>query len=204
MSAVPDSFERTASRQRRPRRGTDPRDQRPMIFRDLYTSRELLRNLVLRDLRGRYKRSALGILWSLINPLASLLIYATVFRHMMQGGTDFTLLFRRLTQVAGGADEAVLTQLFATPEEAATFTAHWRERAGPSPDVDAMRRANPVYIARNHRVEEALAAANAGDLAPTRRLLNVLATPYSAQDGCEDLEQPPSDEEEVRQTFCGT
>ena len=129
---------------------------------------------------------------------------ATVFRHMMQGGTDFTLLFRRLTQVAGGADEAVLTQLFATPEEAATFTAHWRERAGPSPDVDAMRRANPVYIARNHRVEEALAAANAGDLAPTRRLLNVLATPFSAQDGCEDLEQPPTGEEEVRQTFCGT
>ena len=55
-----------------------------MIFRDLYTSRELLRNLVLRDLRGRYKRSALGILWSLINPLASLLIYATVFRHIIQ------------------------------------------------------------------------------------------------------------------------
>jgi uncharacterized protein YdiU (UPF0061 family) len=123
---------------------------------------------------------------------------------MMRGGVDFTLLFRRLTQVAGGADEAMLEPLFTTSEDAAAFIAHWRERAGPTPDVDAMRRANPIYIARNHRVEEALAAANAGDLAPTRRLLSVLATPFSAQDGCEDLEQPPSDEEEVRQTFCGT
>ncbi len=129
---------------------------------------------------------------------------ATVFTHMMRGNADFTLIFRRLTQVAGGADEAMLTPLFATQEEAAAFLAHWRERAGPAPDVNAMRRANPVYIARNHRVEEALAAANAGDLAPTHRLLAALATPFSAQDGCDDLEQPPTDEEEVRQTFCGT
>jgi ABC-2 type transport system permease protein len=54
-----------------------------MILRDLAQSRELLRNLVLRDLRGRYKRSVLGIVWSLINPLASLIIYAAVFRYIV-------------------------------------------------------------------------------------------------------------------------
>jgi ABC-2 type transport system permease protein len=55
-----------------------------MIVGELYASRELLRNLVLRDLRGRYKRSVLGIVWSLINPLASLLVYATVFRYLLK------------------------------------------------------------------------------------------------------------------------
>jgi len=59
-----------------------------MIVSELYASRELLRNLVLRDLRGRYKRSALGMLWSLINPLASLLIYATVFRYLLKAAPD--------------------------------------------------------------------------------------------------------------------
>jgi uncharacterized protein YdiU (UPF0061 family) len=129
---------------------------------------------------------------------------ATIFRHMMQGGADFTLFFRRLTQVAGGADSTIMSPLFTTPEEAAACLAAWRERAGETPDVAAMRRANPVYIARNHRVEQALAAASAGDLAPTDRLLNVLATPFTEQPGCTDLEAPPAAEEEVRQTFCGT
>lgn len=129
---------------------------------------------------------------------------AAIFRHMMQGNADFTLFFRRLTQVAAGADDAVLSPVFATADEAAAALADWRIRAGAAPDVDAMRCANPVYIARNHRVEEALAAASAGDLAPTRRLLQVLATPFTEQPGCADLEAPPSADEEVRQTFCGT
>jgi ABC-2 type transport system permease protein len=55
-----------------------------VILGELVTSRELLRNLVLRDLRGRYKRSALGMLWSLINPLASMAIYATVFKYVVK------------------------------------------------------------------------------------------------------------------------
>ena len=45
---------------------------------------ELLRNLVLRDLRGRYKRSVLGWTWSLINPLATILIYWVVFSSFLK------------------------------------------------------------------------------------------------------------------------
>jgi lipopolysaccharide transport system permease protein len=54
------------------------------MLTEIVESRELLRNLVLRDLRGRYKRSILGILWSLINPLVSLIIFATVFRYILK------------------------------------------------------------------------------------------------------------------------
>jgi ABC-2 type transport system permease protein len=46
--------------------------------------RELLTNLVLRDLRGRYKRSVLGWSWSLINPLATVLIYWVVFSTFLK------------------------------------------------------------------------------------------------------------------------
>lgn len=49
------------------------------FFRELWSSRELLANLVLRETRGQYKRTVLGRLWSLLNPLASMLIYTFIF-----------------------------------------------------------------------------------------------------------------------------
>lgn len=47
---------------------------------ELASSRELLRNLIARDLKGKYKRSTLGWLWSLLNPLATMAIFTVVFR----------------------------------------------------------------------------------------------------------------------------
>jgi ABC-2 type transport system permease protein len=46
---------------------------------DLAASRELLWNLTLRELRGKYKRSALGWTWSLVNPLVTMVIFTVVF-----------------------------------------------------------------------------------------------------------------------------
>ncbi len=47
-------------------------------------SRELLANLTLREVRGKYKRTALGQVWSLINPLAMMLIYTAVFGQVLR------------------------------------------------------------------------------------------------------------------------
>ena len=63
---------------------------------------------------------------------------------------------------------------------------------------------NPVYVPRNHRVEEALAAAVAGDLAPLHRLLEVLARPFERRDGFEDYEGPAPESFGAYTTFCGT
>lgn len=49
------------------------------FYRELWSSRELFSNLVLRETRGQYKRTILGRLWSLLNPLASMLIYTFIF-----------------------------------------------------------------------------------------------------------------------------
>lgn len=50
---------------------------------ELSTSREMLVNLTLRELRGKYKRSLLGWSWSLLNPLATMLIFSLVFRYIL-------------------------------------------------------------------------------------------------------------------------
>src|SRR6266545_3490924 len=46
---------------------------------ELASSGELMTNLTLRELRGKYKRSVLGWTWSLLNPLATMLVYTAVF-----------------------------------------------------------------------------------------------------------------------------
>ncbi len=50
----------------------------------LFTSRELLGAIVQRELRGRYRRSRLGMLWSLVHPLMSIAVYALVFRYLLK------------------------------------------------------------------------------------------------------------------------
>jgi lipopolysaccharide transport system permease protein len=51
---------------------------------ELAEARELFRNLTLRELRGKYKRSALGWAWSLVNPLATMGIFAIVFKFVLR------------------------------------------------------------------------------------------------------------------------
>lgn len=51
---------------------------------DMLSARDLLINLTLRDLRGRYRRSTLGWLWSLVTPLATILIFTLVFRFFLR------------------------------------------------------------------------------------------------------------------------
>jgi uncharacterized protein YdiU (UPF0061 family) len=67
-----------------------------------------------------------------------------------------------------------------------------------------MRRVNPAYIPRNHRVEAALNAAYAGDLQPFHRLLGILQRPFDDQPAAVEYQRPPDPSERVRNTFCGT
>ena len=69
-----------------------------------------------------------------------------------------------------------------------------------------MALANPVYIARNHKVEEALSAATErSDLGPFERLLEVLQHPFDARPGNESLAEPaPAEVTACYKTFCGT
>lgn len=116
---------------------------------------------------------------------------------------DFTNTFRDLStdQLPGRAP-------YQTPEFEA-WHSRWRtrlERNGqPLAAAHAvMRTANPVVIPRNHRVEEALSAAEErNDLSVTHALLEVLASPFEAKAAVERYQEPPPDDGSYR-TFCGT
>jgi uncharacterized protein YdiU (UPF0061 family) len=68
--------------------------------------------------------------------------------------------------------------------------------------LELMKKSNPIIIPRNHKVEEALKAANEDDLEIMNRLLSKLDNPYIEQKGIDDYQSPSSDES--YQTFCGT
>ncbi|MDU8911500.1 protein adenylyltransferase SelO [Aestuariicoccus sp. MJ-SS9] len=125
-------------------------------------------------------------------------LIADLLTRMQANGADFTNTFRAL------ADGTARDQ-FTDPAAFDQWAESWQARLGAEPDPQAlMRRANPAFIPRNHRIEQMIAAAVEGDDAPFHRLNTVLARPYDDQPEAEDLRRPPAPDEVVRATFCGT
>ncbi len=121
-------------------------------------------------------------------------IVATL-KMMADEGVDFTLFFRRL------AYEQDIASLFETPATAKGWLAEWQMRTSPTAD---MKSVSPVFTPRNHRIEAAISAAECGDFAPFETLHAILARPYEEQPENAAYEAPPTEEERVLATFCGT
>jgi uncharacterized protein YdiU (UPF0061 family) len=128
---------------------------------------------------------------------------------LQQNRVDFTLFFRRLCNDAGEAAETGPRGLFEDPTAFDRWAAQWRlrptsEAVNAKARAAAMRRKNPAFIPRNHLVEEALAAANLGDLQPFEQLLAILQRPYEDQPEFAQYAEPPAAGGLPYVTFCGT
>ncbi len=123
----------------------------------------------------------------LINELLSL---------MQTDGADFTNTFRAL-----GTEQA--RDQFTNRDAFDTWAESWRARIEDEPDPQAvMQSANPAVIPRNHRIEQMIEAAVAGDMAPFERLMKALSSPFEETNP--ELQRPPTEDEIVPATFCGT
>lgn len=110
-----------------------------------------------------------------------------LLRLMQDHRVDYTSFFRNLgsSELAGFDD----------------WMSRWRALA---PDPELMNRTNPLYIPRNHLVEEALGAATAGDLAPVEQLLDAVTAPFERRPGLERYASAAPEEFGAYRTFCGT
>jgi uncharacterized protein YdiU (UPF0061 family) len=93
-------------------------------------------------------------------------------------------------------------------EDFKNWKKRWNERLKtnnntPEKSLKLMRSANPIVIPRNHKVEEALEAAEKNNFKPITRLVKILKDPYSQQKNIINY-QIPSNSEKKYQTFCGT
>jgi len=131
---------------------------------------------------------------------------------MNQEKTDFTLTFRRLSDLAGQqkSSQGGINLIFELPTTFTSWLDRWRLRLANDPQDKTTRQSgmydvNPIFIARNHLVEEAIdAAINQQDLEPFHTLVDILARPGEFDSKRIRYATPPRPDQVVRQTFCGT
>jgi protein adenylyltransferase len=121
---------------------------------------------------------------------------------------DMTSAFRALSAVLRG-DNGPVDGLLADRVPFDAWAARWngrlrREGRPPGDVAAAMDRANPIYLPRNQLVDDALAAAVAGDLVPYERLVGAVTDPFDARPGLEGYARPAPPDAGPFRTFCGT
>ena len=122
---------------------------------------------------------------------------------MQRSGADYTNTFMCLTENNLSQDKIYNDSFFKE------WHARWQMQLAKyvkqsKSSLTLMRTSNPSVIPRNHKMEQVLKDATSGDLKPLKNFLAALKTPYK---NCSDLkpyQDPPSQEERVCQTFCGT
>ncbi len=133
--------------------------------------------------------------------------------NLEQSGGDFTNGFRALAYEAGLSDgeNPIATPIGFSPsvQEFLNWKERWlarleRQPGGRRAGQELVLRTNPVIIPRNHKVEEALAAAEQGELYPLQRLLVVLRQPYLEIEENEPYRNPAPPSPIPYRTFCGT
>lgn len=135
--------------------------------------------------------------------------------HLMESKeVDYTLCFSYLIDCATGVvenstvDDSSLLAIFQDSDDFSSWFEKWKalfsSQAELQSALTAMRAVNPVYIPRNHKVEEALAAAEDGDYQPFEALLAIITHPFDRKEGLEAYEQPAPLSLGRYQTFCGT
>ena len=121
---------------------------------------------------------------------------------MHEKKADYTNTFCHLMDFAPKKDE-----LFADIDFV-NWKKRWKERlsknnVSPNKYLELMKNNNPLVIPRNHKVEEALEAAEKNDLKHFNQLIEILKNPYTKKNDIHDY-QIPSNSDEKYQTFCGT
>jgi len=133
-----------------------------------------------------------------------------LFELMAEHKTDFTLAFRRLSDLADPGNGAGVGELFEFNEAFEPWLQRWRQRLAhdgraPRERQAGMYLANPVFIPRNHLVEEAISAADTqGDFTLFHALAELSGKPQAYKPGMASFARPPRPEQVVRKTFCGT
>lgn len=128
---------------------------------------------------------------------------------MLEGKqVDFTGFFRALASVPAKGS-AAMAGLFSDVAIIEPWLDRWKARTDaddlPAHErMAAMNAVNPIYIPRNHKVEEALQAAEQGDITPFERLLAVVRKPFEEREGLDEYAQPPPKDFGRYVTYCGT
>ncbi|MDP5012588.1 MAG: YdiU family protein [Alphaproteobacteria bacterium] len=132
-----------------------------------------------------------------------------LFNIMEENHFDYTLTFRYLIHFIQQKPWVSLTD-FTASSGFQKWIETWKVRletqsSTPEEIAALMSHQNPVLIPRNHRIEEAITyALEHNDFSKAERLIQALSNPYENDESFIDLTEPPTPQQCVYQTFCGT
>lgn len=184
----------------------------PLVDPDNDRAIELLTNAV-QDTSNVYQNHWLDIMRSKIGLTTKKLMDVDLVNELLSlmenNHTDFTLVFRHLSNVLRG-DNTQMRQHFDNRTSFDSWSQRWQQRMSLE-EMDFEKRAalmdgiNPIYIPRNHKVEEALSAAvEHNDMTPFSNLAEILRHPFDDVPEREDYSNPGPKLASPYQTFCGT
>ena len=124
-----------------------------------------------------------------------------LFNWMEKNKADYTNTFCNLMGINSDEDYKNV--------EFVNWKNEWKKRSElnnstKEKQIKLMKKNNPTVIPRNHKVEEALAEADEGNLDKMKKLLSILKNPYDSQNNIEEYQMPAPSNNEKYQTFCGT
>ncbi|MBK24726.1 MAG: hypothetical protein CME70_12080 [Halobacteriovorax sp.] len=115
--------------------------------------------------------------------------------YLEENQLDFTLSFRNLPELFNGDSKG-----YPDTEKLQRFLSEWR----PVAKTKELHSINPLYIPRNHQVQRVIDDIYKGQLDSFKNMNKVLENPYSFNQELDHFKEPPTNEQRVTETFCGT
>ena len=186
----------------------------PLIDPDIEVSKEILID-ALKPVEKLFEEKwtskmikKFGLVHDKSNHNQDKLLIETWLNYLQDQQLDFTLGFRNLPDLL--TDDKENEQNFYKPTpQLKNFLTTWRERISQqsqssSDIIEMMNNENPLYIPRNHKIEEVIVECIKGNYDNFEKMNKVLSNPYIFQEGMDEFINPPTPEEEIEATFCGT
>lgn len=135
-------------------------------------------------------------------------ILRRLLKIMMDNQSDYTITFRNLSKAIKKDSDDFLQQ-FNGKDEILTWLKDWRavvntENKDQDSLIKDLNKTNPIYIPRNHQVQQAIDNAYENDFSKMLEMIEVIKSPFEEKDSYSAYAQAPSDDQKVLRTFCGT
>ena len=135
-------------------------------------------------------------------------ILKKLLKIMMNNESDFTIAFRSISNLLRNDPKNFLNE-FKKDKEITIWLESWKKAIhNESEDVNQLAveldKLNPIYIPRNHQVQQTIEMAYEGDFSKFWEMLEIIKRPFDENEKYSEYEKRPLEDQKVRKTFCGT
>ena len=135
-------------------------------------------------------------------------ILKKLLKIMMNNESDFTIAFRSISNLLRNDPKNFLNE-FKKDKEITIWLESWKKAIhNENEDVNQLAveldKLNPIYIPRNHQVQQTIELAYEGDFSKFWEMLEIIKRPFDENEKYTEYEKRPLEDQKVRKTFCGT